>query len=117
VILSALSLFQDCTTSASVIVDSATKSIIAKAITDPSHPLKHSIMLAIDNVAAEQGGGAWNNKAASLLQGNKFIMGDTIGSEAPRDCLQAPPAKRPKKSSQYLCTSYDVYTVNEPCVM
>ena len=30
---------------------------------------------------------------------------------------EEPPAKRPKKSTQYLCTGYDLYTTNEPCVM
>ena len=44
-----------------VIVDPATKDVIAQAHTDSDHPTRHAIMVCIDNVAKRQGGGAWFN--------------------------------------------------------
>ncbi len=84
--------------------------IVGRGLSDSTHPLKHAVMVAIDNVAVEQGGGVWNQEKASLLQ-------DKLTSEYDFKDVELPAAKRLKKSSQYLCTGYDLYTVKEPCVM
>lgn len=84
---------------------------MARGFSDPAHPLKHAVMVAIDNVAVGQGGGAWNQSKPSVL------LKETIGDTIKENDLEMPTAKRPKKSTQYLCTGYDLYTVKEPCVM
>ena len=43
-----------------VVVDPATKDlVIAMAHSDPNHPPRHAVMMFIDSVAKQQGGGAW----------------------------------------------------------
>ena len=49
-------------------MDPLSNTIVAKGVADPAHPLKHAVMVAVDNVATSQGGGAWNRGTASLLQ-------------------------------------------------
>ena len=51
-----------------VIVDPATKEVIAQAHTDSDHPTRHAIMVCIDNVAKRQGGGAWRNASEAMKQ-------------------------------------------------
>ena len=46
-----------------VIVDPATKEVVAMAHTDPNHPTRHAVMVCIDGVAKRQGGGAWNGNS------------------------------------------------------
>ena len=79
--------------SGAVIVDSATNSIkaVASVKSIEKHPLKHTVMVAIDLVARSQGGGAWYT-----YQSDKSL--DSGG--------------RP-----YLCTDFDVYLTDEPCIM
>lgn len=45
-----------------VIVDPATKSVIAEAydLRQAGYPLQHAVMVAIDLVAHSQGGGMWH---------------------------------------------------------
>lgn len=52
-----------------VIVDPATKEVVARAHTNPDHPTRHAVMLCIDNVAKRQGGGAWCNTSKVQKQG------------------------------------------------
>ena len=52
-----------------VIVDPATKEVIAQAHTDADHPTRHAVMVCIDNVAKRQGGGAWSNHSEDKEQG------------------------------------------------
>ena len=42
-----------------VIVDPATKEVVAMAHSDPDHPTRHAVMVCIDSVAKRQEGGAW----------------------------------------------------------
>ena len=42
-----------------MIVDPLTKRVIAHAHTDADHPTRHAVMVCIDRVAREQGGGVW----------------------------------------------------------
>lgn len=89
-----------------VIVNPTSGEVISKAHTLPSHqhPLWHAVMLCIDKVAAQQGGGAWE-KGVSIGDG-KAVESDS----------EAPPTKK-SRSDEYLCSGYDLYTTREPCVM
>ena len=101
-------------------MDPDTNAVVARACTDPSHPLKHATMLCLDQVATQQGGGAWRETCSSPF-GDKTVpkserqpMGITTTAKM-RDALECPSAKRIKL--QYLCTGYDAYCSAEPCVM
>ncbi len=65
------------------------------------HPLQHVTMVAIDIVAAGQGGGAWN------IQG--IDHKDATFVELPE--------KQGTNSGPYLCSGYDFYLTREPCMM
>ena len=76
---------------------------IAKASnTQLRHPLQHCAMNLIDEVAHHQGGGAWRpNLNASIVN----LSGrDQISSKVKLDL-------------PYLCTSYDAFLTEEPCIM
>lgn len=77
-------------------------------------PSSHSVMRAIDNVAASQGGGAWKNKEdADLLErGLKYGRGSFQSfSDLHLETTEE------LKYGAYLCTGYDVYLLREPCLM
>ena len=52
-----------------VIVDPATKEVVAVAHSDPDHPTRHAVMVCIDGVAKRQGGGAWCSDSERKEQG------------------------------------------------
>ncbi|GAB0094229.1 probable inactive tRNA-specific adenosine deaminase-like protein 3 [Sergentomyia squamirostris] len=74
------------------------------------HPLHHSAMVAVDNVARSQSGGVWNTDDVT----------ETLNSV--RDSLKSVQCSggdcgNLDKYGPYLCTGYDLYIVAEPCLM
>jgi tRNA(Arg) A34 adenosine deaminase TadA len=53
-----------------IIVDPATKEVVAVGHGDPDHPTRHAVMVCIDNVTKRQGGGAWNSDSERKGQGS-----------------------------------------------
>ncbi len=102
-------------------VDPITNQIIARAHSDTdSHPLKHAVMACIDKVACSQGGGAWSMSRATLQQEAASKDSDSSHGGTADDSeyyATSPQAKRPKKDRQYLCSGYNLFTTQEPCVM
>ena len=119
-----------------MVVDPSTNRVVTQAHTDDGHPLKHAVMVCIDNVARQQGGGTWIGKLnllqLSSLKGStqsKATHSFTGTSSTEREKLTeafvpdspcpegTPPAKRLREEGQYLCSGYDLYITKEPCVM
>ena len=119
-----------------ILVDPNTKEVMAQASRDTSHPLKHAVMLCLDNLARVQGGGAWRlsnaepkplsgegeRKEETPLSGEGGRKEDTplSGPEEDKGVTtergeMCPPAKRARL--QYLATGYDAYCSVEPCLM
>ena len=75
-------------------------------------PSKHSVMRAIDNVALAQGGGAWREDQESLATALQSAR-DQFASFSD---LHLKPADELKYGA-YLCTGFDMYLTDEPCLM
>ena len=73
--------------------------IILTSTGQSNHPIRHSVMNAIDGLATARGGGAWVNQNPTILG---YCDTDSEMSNL---------------SAGYLLNSYDVYVKYEPCVM
>lgn len=82
-----------------VVVNPDTSTPLVIATRDAGHPLKHAVMVAVDMVARQQGGGVWPVTAEDVL------------------CKVTPQEQEVNKKAPYLCTGYDFYITHEPCTM
>lgn len=94
--------FKDCNHlfqnfNATVVVDPASRRVIAIAFDHRhKHPMQHSAMLAIDNVAKTQNGGVWSTDSdGSILHGVENELIDYLKEKLPKFTYQV-------KSSLYL---------------
>lgn len=74
-------------------------------------PSGHTVMRAIDNVAVYQGGGAWKDR--DLLEKGLGVAREQFEAfkELHLDTLEE------LKYGAYLCTGFDMYLTDEPCLM
>lgn len=87
--------------SGTVVIDPQRNEVVAVASDSRNdHPIKHSIMVAVDLVARTQGGGTWEPHPADYYY-SEIISRDYQNPE----------------DQPYLCTGYYVYTTREPCTM
>lgn len=78
-------------------------------------PRGHAVMRAIDSVAVYQGGGAWKDVVADadrLQEGLKYAR-EQFNSFADLHLT----ATEELKYGTYLCTGFDMYLTDEPCLM
>ncbi|KAJ0170179.1 hypothetical protein K1T71_014107 [Dendrolimus kikuchii] len=109
-----------------VVVDPPRRSIVAIGLDNrQGHPLQHAAMLAIDNVAKTQNGGAWDaDGAKNILSGINLDLMMHLKERyrqvmfGAKQYLEKNEIREGSKSdSPYLCTGYDVYLLREPCLM
>lgn len=76
------------------------------------NPCKHAVMVAIDNVAKTQNGGAWElGGSFDEALRNRFPEIKFLSSSSSMDVI------KDDGDGPYLCTGYYVYATHEPCVM
>ncbi|KAG9509894.1 Phosphatidylinositol glycan anchor biosynthesis class U protein [Fragariocoptes setiger] len=82
-------------------------SIIVRCSDLQTNPLKHAVMVSMDAVARSSAGGCWPiDRHSSRIQCEEF----NVKSE--QNCPTNPSDHVP-----YLCTNYDIFVTEEPCIM
>eukprot|EP00117_Sycon_ciliatum_P037682 scpid55322/ scgid28133/ tRNA-specific adenosine deaminase-like protein 3; tRNA-specific adenosine-34 deaminase subunit adat3 len=77
-------------------------------VSQAAHSLKHAVMMCIDDLARQQGGGAWAKTPHSdNLQAFRGPLPSASRVDRKETGVRAP----------YLCTGYDLFVTREPCVM
>lgn len=113
---------------ATIIVDMSLGSIVAASFCNDTHPVQHSTMIAIDNVAKTQKGGAWgvtnqNENGNCILSGIdkdlmkhlKYKFEAKFGARLYKSKDEL--SEDSRSEGPYLCTGYDAYVIREPCIM
>lgn len=114
-----------------VVVDPSVNRIVAVGYQNTlENKIMHATMLAIDNVAKTQDGGAWsveekreeNNKTDIDLRGVTKNVLDVLTTKFPNVEFGATTFKGKTNENDscdgpYLCTGYYIYSTHEPCVM
>lgn len=112
-----------------IVFDPKLKSVVAIGYDCTNkNPCKHATMVAIDNVAVTQNGGAWDKREEVIVNGlntsglpkdfeflkDKYAktisFGCRLSDHTDNKC-------RVSEESSYLCTNYYAYVTHEPCVM
>ncbi|XP_018325172.1 probable inactive tRNA-specific adenosine deaminase-like protein 3 [Agrilus planipennis] len=112
-----------------VVVDPNVNCVVAIGYgNDNENPCKHAVMIAIDNVAKTQEGGAWTTKTDDRetknvtedknTQGIPTILLNNLRNKY-SDIIFGIPKSSSKidASESYLCTDYCLYVTQEPCLM
>lgn len=113
-----------------VVVDPSINSVVAVGYRIPG-PCRHSVMVAVDNVARTQNGGAWSETGfifkdteedGLTLKGFPSDILDFLRTKYSKLIFGAVPFKQKDDlvepaDGPYLCTGYYVYTTHEPCIM
>ncbi|CAG5121756.1 unnamed protein product [Candidula unifasciata] len=100
-----------------LVVNPVTKTVVAEAydLRQAGYPLQHAVMVAIDLVAHSQGGGMWKFDGAQVLLLRTPLFSDSHPNL--KHSLPGGSGDTKTKVEPYLCTGYDLYVTQEPCVM
>ncbi|XP_026332604.1 probable inactive tRNA-specific adenosine deaminase-like protein 3 [Hyposmocoma kahamanoa] len=111
-----------------LVIDPLVKSnsVVAISCNNENHPIQHSAMVAIDNVAKTQKGGVWNvsDNTVYNLKGIDEKLHQHLTEIYPEENFGARNYMSKDEASDcdssdgpYLCTGYYIYMIKEPCVM
>lgn len=90
-----------------LVVDPCMNSIVGIGFSQTDeNPIKHAVMIAIDDVATRQNGGAWVRSCAY----------STVITRIKTKFQNLRFDYAPSEEGPYLCTGCYIYSVNEPCI-
>lgn len=101
-----------------VVVDPAINSVIAVGYdrTD-NNPCKHAVMIAVDNVARTQNGGAWTDEGSTCSGIPQMVLDHLVQTHSGIRFGMEINSAESSNDGPYLCTGYYVYVTREPCIM